>query len=218
MYLVPVRVLRLYVDKPFTHTGTHLRGAFLHQFPDRELLHNRRADGVARLPDVRFVVRDKIPHVVALGSGRAEVLDLYRRITEIPVPGGKYRVSGPELLDEPIGVGVVPELNRYDSATPWLGLNQENFSKFNATSKGQDRRKLLQRILVGNFLVTLRQLEVNLGQEEKILISIEDWSKREIEVRGLKLTGFYLRFTTNLRWSPWLGVGKQSAKGFGLFD
>lgn len=214
---VPVRVLRLYTSRAFTHTGTHLRGAVINQFVDRELLHNRREDGVARLPEVRFVVHERIPHVVAIGQGRDEIFDLYRTMERIPVPGGSYRITSAELLDEPIDVGVRPKLFRYQSSTHWLGLNQKNHRAYVAAIDKEDRRELLQRVLIGNFLMALRQLGVNLTQEERILASIEDWKERTIEVRGNLFVGFHLQFTTNLLWSHWIGVGKQVAKGFGRF-
>lgn len=215
---VPIRVLRLYTSRAFTHTGTHLRGAILTRFPDRELLHNRREDGVARLPDTRFVVQDRVPHVVAIGPGRHEVVDLYRNLKTIPVPNGEYEVTSAELLDEPIEVGVRPQLHRYQSSTHWLGLNQQNHQTYQNTKTTEDRRELLQRVIVGNFLMSLRQLGVELAPDERILASIEDWQEKPVEVRGQRFLGFRIRLTSNLQWSPWIGIGKQVAKGFGRLE
>lgn len=214
---VPLRVLRLYTEVPYTHTGTQLRGAVLRRYPDREYLHNRRSNGAARLPDIRYLVIDEVPTIVAVGEGRGELLDVYRTMDTLPVPGGAYRVTGSELEDAPVELGLVGQLVPYESATPWLGLNQRNHRAFAETRSETARHELLGRILVGNHLVAMRQLGVELGPTDRILLAVESARWREIDVRGITFLGFRLRLVSNLGWSPLIGVGKQVAKGFGRF-
>ncbi len=215
--VVPLKVLRLYCERPYTHTGTHLRGAILARFPDRELLHNRRQDGVHRLPDVRYVVHEQTPHVVTLSPGFEEALELYRGIERLPVPGDEYRVTGSELLTVPVEVGLADRLARYQSATPWLGLNQRNFGRYRAAESSDERRGLLERVVVGNLLVTLRQMGVELTPEQRLMVSVDQWRERTVRVRDQTFLGFYVRVVANLAWSHWIGIGKQAAKGFGRF-
>lgn len=180
--------------------------------------HNRRSDGVARLPDVRFLIDDGIPTVVALGEGRDEVLDLYRQMIEIPVPGGRYCVTGTEVHDLPVQVGVIQQLAIYRSLTPWLGLNQANHRSFQDAEGPEEQRAVLEPILVGNLLVAHRQLGVELAPDERVMVAIRELASRPVEVRGQDFTAFKLGFTANVLWPSVLGLGKQVSKGSGRFE
>lgn len=214
---VPVRLLRLFTDRPYTHTGTHLRGALLGQFPDRELLHNRRADGVARLPEVRYVVDDGIASVVAVGAGRDELLEPFRQVQRLPVPDGEYRVLGSEIHDEPVDIGTVDDLRVYESITPWLALNQANHARYAETASPRDRRAMLDRILVGNLLVAFRQIGVEIPRTERVHARVTAAEERPIRVRDNTFLALRVTFAANVAWTSWLGLGKQVAKGFGRF-
>jgi hypothetical protein len=211
----PLTILRLYTDARYEHTGTHLRGAILGRFPDRELLHNHTER--PRLPPVRFVVEDGVPCVVAWGSGAAELLDLYGGLETLPTPHRTYEITGRELLQTPLDVGLVPEPRRYRSLSPWLALNQSNHEAWCANDAPPARRALLKRILTGNLLVTLSALGAHLSPAERLELQVETWRERPLRLRGTSYMGLEVTWEGNVNWSPWVGVGKQSAKGFGRF-
>ena len=212
-----LRILRLYCDRPFTHTGSHLRGALIAAYPDRELLHNRRSDGVARLPDVRYLVHEQVPHVVSIGDGHDELLEIYGQVEHIPVPGGLYAVSGCELIDLPLLVGPSDRLVRYHSITPWLALNQKNYDAYQKLTGRRERLRLLSRILVGNFLMALRQMGVEVDEGVTITALVDRAREQWVRVRDQQLLGIKAEFTANMVWTHWLGLGKQPSKGFGRF-
>lgn len=215
LHEVPLRILRLYCDRPYTHTGAHLRGTILAALRDRDALHNHTP--TPRLPPVRYVVDDAVPHLVALGEGRDELLEVYREVHTLQAGEVVYTITGRELLDVPAALGVGPALRRYRTLTPWLALNQDNHREFDACADDTARAELLSRVLVGNFLVTLRQCAVDLPPDQRIMVLIDRWRARPIKVRDTRMLGFHVELVSNIVWSPWLGVGKQVAKGFGRF-
>lgn len=213
-----VRVLKLFTDRPFTHTGSHLRGALLAQFPDRQRLHNHSSDGKPKPSEVRYLVREQVPCVIGLGKGRADLLDVYEAVTELTTPNRRYRVRGKELLERPLPIGPVAGLRTYSFSTPWLALNQQNHEKFRRARSPDEQRRLLEGILVGNVLTAARAAGVDFPREPRIEARIVRWSHRPIEVVGQELIGFRATLVTNLAWSPWVGLGKMASKGFGLLE
>lgn len=213
-----LRILKIYTDEPFTHTGAHLRGALLARFPDRPRLHNHHPDGRPRPAVIRYVVDQGVPCVVATGPGRAELLALYDGLDILKAPGRGYRVTGLELIERPLEIGPTHALFLYRFATPWLALNQDNHSRFGALRKEQERRALLERVLVGNFLSAADAFGVRFAPEPRVMVRLSDIRSKHIRVAGRALLGFRAELTTNLRWSRWIGVGKMTSKGFGLLD
>ena len=154
--------------------------------------------------------------VVAVGGGSRRAAGPVPRRRRV-APDGAYKVTGVELANRPVELGVVSSDVPYRSITPWLGLNQRNHGLFLAARSEGDRQDLLARVLVGNMLVSLGQLGVRLGDDERIVVSVNEVATREIRVRSQTFLGFRLRFRSNVLWSPLLGLGKQVAKGFGRF-
>ncbi len=214
----PLRILKIYTDAPFTHTGSHLRGALLARFPDRHLLHNHHPDGLPRPAVVRYMVDREVPCVVATGTGRAELMALYDGIEQIPVPGGCYRVTGLELLERPPEIGPSQKLHAYTFLSPWLALNQDNHARYSALRDERARRELLERVLVGNFLSAAQAFGVRFPPQPRVMVRLAAIRSRPIRVAGHTLLGFRAEVTTNLRWSRWIGVGKMTSKGFGRLE
>ena len=73
-------------------------------------------------------------------------------------------------------------------------------------------------IAIGNFLTAARAANVTLPSEPRIDAKIVEWTPRSIEIGGNHLVGFNAPMVTNLKWNPWLGIGKMVSKGFGLLE
>lgn len=213
-----LRVLKLYTDVPFTHTGSHLRGFLIKEFPNNARMHNHPADGRPRPSEVRYVVREKVPCIVGISQGRPDLLQVYEKVREIEVPGRCYRVSGKELVEKPLEVKLTDGLEMYRFATPWIALNQENHRAFHEEADVAARRGILEKIVTGNFLTACRAAGLTLPSSPRIEVKVVRWSEREIEVAGKSFIGFRATLVTNLLWDPWLGIGKMASKGFGLLE
>jgi len=212
-----LRVLKLFTDAPFTHTGGHLRGSLNRAFPDRPRLHNHPPDGRPRPSVVRFVVHDHVACVVAAGPGREDALELYEQVREITAPNRTYRIIGRELIEAPLDLGPIDGLITHRFITPWLALNQENHRRFEGMSHDAERCDLLERIFRGNVLTAADAVGLRLPERPRVLARVESYRARPIRVGAQRLLGFDAVVTTNLRWTHWLGVGKQASKGFGRF-
>ncbi len=212
-----LRVLKLYTDQPFTHTGSHLRGSLLSQFPDRDRMHNHPDRGETYRPsEIRYVVRDQVPCVVGAGEGRSDLLDLYSEVREIVTPSRVYRVTGKEMLERPLDITPTAEPVRYRFASPWLALNQRNHQRFDSAGSAEERRRLLEKVAAGNFLTAARAVGLTLPPAPRVRVELGRWSAKPIRIRDQTMLGFKGIFAVNLVWNPWIGIGKMVSKGFGL--
>ena len=102
--------------------------------------------------------------------------------------------------------------------TPWVALNEENHSRFEATRfQRKEACTLLRKVLIGNLL----SLSKALGYEVPGRITAEVQADEPTEVilkPGVVLLGFLGRFHANFWIPPLWGIGKQSARGFGAVE
>jgi len=76
-----------------------------------------------------------------------------------------------------------------------------------------DRRRLLERILIGNFLSLAKGLGVHL--EAHLQARITSFNHRQVNT-PVPMLGFKIQFVSNFLLPEFLGVGKMVSKGFGL--
>lgn len=100
----------------------------------------------------------------------------------------------------------------YDFATPWLPLNETNYSAFK--DLGVEKQKaFLEKILVGNTLSCLKGLGIFVDYRvESYLVSFRSYTVR---AHGNPFEAFSARFFVNVDLPDFIGLGKSVSKGFG---
>ena len=110
-----------------------------------------------------------------------------------------------------IGPATGPVIYRFE--TPYLALNQENFGIWQL-SDPFTRRRLLQRVVVGNLLSLAKAVNLHVTDPLHAEVDLEpdDWHDLKPGVRLLGFRGLVqVNFLLPDRW----GIGKSSARGFG---
>jgi predicted nucleotidyltransferase len=102
----------------------------------------------------------------------------------------------------------------YSFLTPWLPLNEANYARYQA-GRLVERKRLLERILIGNIL----SMSKGLGYvvTEKIEISRLDVYpvRTPVRLKGVEMTGFKGTFAVNFELPDLIGLGKSVSRGFG---
>jgi hypothetical protein len=100
----------------------------------------------------------------------------------------------------------------YDFASPWLPLNEANYSAFK--DLGVEKQKaFLEKILVGNTLSCLKGLGIFVDYRvESYLVSFRSYTVR---AHGNPFEAFSARFFLNVDLPDFIGLGKSVSKGFG---
>lgn len=79
---------------------------------------------------------------------------------------------------EEVEFGYSDEIIMYEFFSPWIGLNQKNFTKYN-NAGSDERNRILKRGMVGNILSMSKHLDCWLPEDQKIKT---DHKLKEIKV------------------------------------
>ena len=214
-HTIHIRRLKIYTDRPFKHHGSELRRAITGAFPDRPVLHNHKGDQFDyRSPRVRYIVLNNLPQLISFDDGLQILQEIYSQGHTLRIGGIQYQIMGAELEDEIAAIGLSDNLISYRSITPWLALNEKNHAIFQEEPKFESRRKLLEKILNGNYLSLCKGIGVYL--KERLMTRVLNFSILSLKHHGVVFKGVKVSFVSNMILPTDIGIGKLTSNGFGL--
>lgn len=193
--------------------GRKLRGFFASGGDPNSLLHNHGASGagIYRYPLVQYKVVGKTPTVFAIEEGIKEVHPLIMDQQELLL--GKHRYPcghvNIDLSTEIIGDVARPRCYRFCS--PWFGLNQSNYRRYEQAD-ADERQDILSRVLIGNLLSLAKGIGLRVEGRLNILPQLEEQSVR---FKDEIVLGFVGTFSANYMIPDLMGIGKSVSRGFG---
>ena len=101
----------------------------------------------------------------------------------------------------------------YEFASPWIGLNQKNFKKYDEAGR-EEKNRILKRAMTGNILSVAKHLDCWLSEDQKIKIDIK-LKEIKVNLKSKSMTAFNGIFKTNFLIPDYLGIGKSVSRGFG---
>lgn len=104
-------------------------------------------------------------------------------------------------------------IKKYRFATPWIGLNETNYTKYTKLIR-RERSKFLEKILIGNILSMCKGLGIHI--DFKINIKISKIKTKTVTVHENKFAGIFCDWETNIALPELCGLGKSVSKGFGV--
>jgi len=100
----------------------------------------------------------------------------------------------------------------YDFVTPWLALNEANYSNFKYCNRAE-QKAFLEKIIVGNTLSCLKGLGIFVDYRvESFIVSFRSFC---VGAHGNPFEAFTARFFLNVDLPDFIGLGKSVSKGFG---
>ena len=193
-----------------------LRGYFGTVFQERSpLLHNHYADGALRYkyPLVQYKVVGGVPTLVAIGEGAQLLTGLFLEVKELNIDGKHFPVYNKNIVGKQVEIGVDGALHRYCFESRWMALNQENYRQYIGAATDQ-RKTMLNRILVGNMLSFFKGVNILLKPEERIMADLR-FTPKEVQFKDQKMIAFEGEFTANVMLPDLIGLGKSVSRGFG---
>ncbi len=189
-----------------------LRGAFTGAV-DRAEVHHHGVEGlVYQHPLVRFDVSTGVPVVAGLAEG-ALILRSARPLSELRLGSHVHPILGFERTDERAEIGPTSDALQYTFRSPYLALNQDNHDAWSRGSPA-DRRRLLERVVVGNLLSLSKAIGLHVGERLQAEVELEPDGWHVLKP-GVRLLGFRGAFRVNFLIPDLWGLGKSSARGFG---
>ncbi len=195
-----------------------LRGFVGNLFKEYDLIHNHdnnSGKSIYRYPLIQFKQINGAPAIVAITK---EGIDVFKKIfmdlNEINIDGRVIPVNEKELKVKEVELSFSDSLIEYEFMSPWVGLNQINFRKYNALSTFQDKKSVLNGCLTGNILSISKYLGYWLSEDMRIEVDTE-LSRTEAKLKGKSVIGFRGHFRTNFIIPDNLGLGKSVSRGYG---
>lgn len=199
----------LEIDSINKISATKLRGFLGYLFiNDPEFHHHSELS--FHYPLVQYKIINNTPFVLGLQEYADVVFRKISQLEHIVLPHEKVRVQSIKI--DMVTSDIREEEHQYRFVSPWLALNQENYSKY--TRLGWNERKhLLEGIFIGNILSALKGMKVFVNF--RILADIQNFKQLTTVAHDNQFVGFHANIRTNISLPQYIGVGKSVSKGFG---
>jgi hypothetical protein len=212
----PILICRLKTNEPLKKSQTpYLRGYILNKFnkEDYKELHNHSGNGfVYTYPRVQYKIIGGDAVLMGIKEGINILGEIILNIDKLELNHEVYNVVGGYAKVRFEDFGVSDEMMRYKFISPWIALNERNYVKYKELDES-GRKKLLEKILVGNVLSMSKYLDYTV--EEKLRVEVLDVEDLIVKYKGNKFIGFKGEFVINFNIPNYLGIGRKVSKGFG---
>ena len=192
------------------------RGFVGNAFKKHDLIHNHdeKGDPIYRYPLIQFKLIDKTPAIIAITDRAVKIFaEIFMKLNKIIIEDTVIPVFEKNLKVEKINFGYSDEIFMYEFTSPWIGLNQKNFKKYNDAGR-DEKNQILTRAMTGNILSMSKHLDCWLSNEQKIKID-HKLKETKVNLKGKSMTAFNGIFKTNFLIPDYLGIGKSVSRGFG---
>jgi hypothetical protein len=202
-------------DRPVLEGGTELRGFLAAGLEDSAMAHHHLGDEqlVYSYPLVQYKVLGGVPQILGVDDGVSLVRKMVPAPLELTLGGSRYFCKGGRIEEGEYRLGDRPDPLPYSFASPWIGLNQENYRLYRTAGSWKDKKLLLNRILVGNILSMCKGLRAMARGRLEVHSRLNEVSVRYKGVPHIAFTG---DFQVNFQIPDLMGVGKGASRGFGV--
>ncbi len=186
------------------------------EFKEHDLIHNHDEKGnpIYRYPLIQFKLIEKTPAIIAITDKAVNIFaEIFMKLDKIIIEDTVIPVYEKDLKVEEVEFGYSDEIFMYEFASPWIGLNQKNFKKYNDAGN-DEKNEILKKVMTGNILSMAKYLDSWLSQDQKIKIA-HKLKEIKVNLKGKSMTAFTGIFKTNFCLPDYLGIGKSVSRGFG---
>ncbi|MBF0449916.1 MAG: DNA repair protein [Candidatus Magnetomorum sp.] len=194
------------------------RGYIGRLFQEYDIIHNHDFETgrtIYRYPLVQFKLIDNIPVILAITDNAVRIFsEIMLKMDEIVIQNAVIPVYEKNLQIENISFGYTTENIVYTFVSPWLGLNQKNYSSYLKSGNPAKQSDMLKRIVTGNLLSMSKYLDYHLEIDQRIQTKV-DLHETSVNLKGKTMIGFNGFFQTNFMIPDNLGIGKSVSRGYG---
>ena len=206
-------ILKIKTDKEYRLRDLEkLRGFLIQKYEGNTKFHNHISGNFDySYPKLQYKLIKNNLAIMAIEEVSDLNLKLFEEIEYIDIFGDMFFDVKKELIIK--NEDIIYSRNKmfnYKFITPYLPLNEKNFSKY---LKGEYS---LERAITNNILEVLKGLGIWLEKDNKIYTS----TNLEITSRNLKnvnMISFTGNFSTNIKFPNYFSLGKRKSLGYGTF-
>ena len=190
-----------------------LRGFLADKYRENTVFHNHLSDGYNyTYPKLQYKLIKNILSIMGIGEDVTEInKKLFEEIDYLNIDGNLiFDIQKEiEIFDDEIEF-TGDEMYEYRFITPYLPLNDKNFSKY------LKREYTLEQAITNNILEVLKGLGIWLEKENKIYVSA-DLQITSRDLKNVNMIAFIGNFYTNIKFPDYFSLGKRKSLGYGTF-
>ncbi|OQX70914.1 MAG: hypothetical protein B6D62_03250 [Candidatus Cloacimonas sp. 4484_275] len=193
-----------------------LRGYFSRKFSEYTELHNHLPDGKFSygFPQVQYRIVERHPALIGFNKGIEVLKKIFFELDEMIINGRRYSLFEKEIFLKETNFGMSDNFIDYKFISPWMALNEENYKHYQKANKFE-RQKLLKKILRGNLITLSKGFGYTIPNIDEIKTD-GFFRPKQVNFKNIKMLCFTGEFMVNFHIPDFLGLGKQSARGFGV--
>jgi hypothetical protein len=217
-----LRFLRVRFDGELAaHEVPAFRGAMAQKAGlEHSLFHNHTSEGYRYgYPLIQYKRQGSHPLIVCLGQGVDEVHHFFQQrdwTLQIGLRTLDIKIDSLDLQTYTLQVWDRPLPYRLHN---WLALDQASYADYQRENSLAGKLRLLETKLTGNLISLAKGIGWTLPprEERPVQCHITELGEvRPVQVKGTKLLGFNLQFSTNVFLPNDLGLGKSTSLGHGV--
>ncbi|WP_372365251.1 CRISPR-associated endonuclease Cas6 [Candidatus Uabimicrobium sp. HlEnr_7] len=194
-----------------------LRGYFASTLKHHTLLHNHLPGNKFdyKFPRIQYRIIENNPALLAIEEGVKVIEEVFFQTQQLVIGSKKTIDTNQKMIQvKECFFGQSSEVHKYSFTAPWLALNKENYQIYRKTDL-LEQQVLLKKILKGNLMTLAKGFDYTIDDIDKV--SIEGiFIPKKVNFKNVKMQGFTGSFMTNFCIPDLFGLGKQSARGFGV--
>ncbi|MCF7859682.1 MAG: hypothetical protein K9N07_10250 [Candidatus Cloacimonetes bacterium] len=215
-----VKIIKIVFDTVSFQAGDlpKLRGYFAGKFPDEIEFHNHLPGGgfSYTFPVIQYRLINGHPALIGINNGIDLIKNLFFDLDELIINERKYNLPEKEIMLIEQELGETEDFINYKFSSPWMALKEENFQKYIKLNK-PEQQSFLKLLLRENLKSLCKGFDYWIDDIEKI--KVEGFFKEKpVNFKNRKMLCFYGDFMINFQIPQYLGLGKQSARGFGVVE
>jgi len=192
-----------------------LRGSFATKYPQFSLIHNHLENEKLHYayPSIQFKTINGLPTIIGIGKGIDILKEVFMDISDIQIENKTIEIHEKSIRLDVSEIGQTNIPLSYRFHLPWMALNQKNHKEYKQLNWGE-KREFLEKILRGNLMSLAKGFGYFIPNIDNIQVQTRVQPVYR-NFKNQKMLCFTGEFETNFIIPDFLGIGKQTARGFG---
>lgn len=207
-------VVRVITNKPVRKTPYQVKGVFMRQYPNEDIIP--MLDGTYRdrylYPRVQVKVLNEQIYLIGINEGVDSVISLNERLKSLDFGNITFDVEHTDLDSVSNQFTPSDNLVHYKFITPWVALNHMTGGKYKFLTN-QEKPSYLNKLLGQNIIFLAKEVGVDLTDD--ILTKVKVSSLFPKPVDDNKWGAFMGAFKTNFILPNYIGIGNGITRGYG---
>lgn len=207
-------VVRVITNKPVRKTPYQVKGVFMRQYPNEDIIPMLNGSYRDRYlyPRVQVKILNEQIYLIGINEGVDSVISLNERLKSLDFGNITFDVEHTDLDSVSNQFTPSDNLVHYKFITPWVALNHMTGGKYKFLTN-QEKPSYLNKLLGQNIIFLAKEVGVDLTDD--ILTKVKVSSLFPKPVDDNKWGAFMGAFKTNFILPNYIGIGNGITRGYG---